>query len=139
MKPKGCLLDTGPLLALLIQNDIHHEKTKAILKNLSPPLRTCEAVISEACFLIQQADPNGPEEIIKLGQRNFYEIAFDVEEHYSPLQSLFKKYKDQEISLADACLIRMAENFEEPRILTFDSDFKIYRWDRNKPFVLLAE
>lgn len=138
MKPSGCLLDTGPLLALLIQNDTHHEKVKSILKNLAPPLRTCEAVISEACFLIQKVDPSGHQEIIQLGQRGFYEVAFDLEEHFYPLQALFKKYQDQAISLADACLIRLAEIYQEPRILTFDSDFKIYRWDRTKRFSILT-
>lgn len=138
MKPSGCLLDTGPLLGLLIRNDIHHEKTKALLKNLAPPFRTCEAVLSEACFLIQQADPRGPQEILELGQKGFYEITFDAEEHLYPLQNLFKKYEDQNISLADACLIRLAEIHQESRILTFDSDFKIYRWDRTKRFAIFA-
>ena len=38
------------------------------------------------------------------------------------------------ISLADACLIRCAEIHHEARILTFDEDFGVYRWARNKPF-----
>ncbi|MBI4124665.1 MAG: PIN domain-containing protein [Deltaproteobacteria bacterium] len=120
-----------------IRNDIHHEKTKALLKNLAPPLRTCEAVLSEACFLIQKADPKGPQEILKLGQKGFYELDFEIKEHLHPIQNIFKKYEDQNISFADACLIRMAEIHQEPRILTFDSDFKIYRWDRTQRFTIL--
>jgi hypothetical protein len=34
-------------------------------------------------------------------------------------------------------LIRCAELYDEPRILTFDSDFNVYRWTRNKRFDLL--
>ena len=41
------------------------------------------------------------------------------------------------ISLADACLIRCAEVHREARILTFDFDFKVYRWGRNKRFEIL--
>jgi predicted nucleic acid-binding protein len=42
-----------------------------------------------------------------------------------------------EVSFADACLIRCAEIHQEPRILTFDSDFSVYRWARNRKFDLL--
>lgn len=36
-----------------------------------------------------------------------------------------------------ACLIRCAEVHAEPRIATFDSDFGIYRWARNRRFDVL--
>lgn len=48
-----------------------------------------------------------------------------------------KKYADRPISLADACLIRCAEIHQEARILTFDSDFNIYKWGRNRTFEIL--
>lgn len=66
-----------------------------------------------------------------------YEIALSLEDHYSEVETLLKKYRKQRVSLADACLIRCAELHEEPRILTFDSDFWIYRWARNKSFLAL--
>lgn len=37
-------------------------------------------------------------------------------------------------SPADACLIQCAAIHDEPRILTFDRDFQIYRWGRNRKF-----
>src|SRR5437667_12295464 len=43
-------------------------------------------------------------------------------------------FRGRPISLADACLIRCAEIYEEARILTYDSDFGLYRWARNKKF-----
>jgi predicted nucleic acid-binding protein len=48
-----------------------------------------------------------------------------------------KKYSDRPISLADACLIRCAEIHREARILTFDRDFNVYKWERNRKFELL--
>ncbi len=36
------------------------------------------------------------------------------------------------MSLADACLVRMAEQYSEGLLLTLDSDFKIYRKHRNQ-------
>jgi len=41
------------------------------------------------------------------------------------------------IDLADACLIRLADQFGTADILTLDQDFSIYRWGKNKPFRML--
>jgi hypothetical protein len=41
---------------------------------------------------------------------------------------------DRPISFADACLIRSAEIHREARILTFDTNFRVYRWSRTKRF-----
>jgi predicted nucleic acid-binding protein len=50
---------------------------------------------------------------------------------------LLRKYADRPFSLADACLIRCAEVHQEARILTFDADFRVYRWARTRRFELL--
>jgi predicted nucleic acid-binding protein len=75
--------------------------------------------------------------VLALGRKSVFEISISIEDHWAFIESLLKKYKDRPISLADACLIRCAELYEDPRILTFDSDFRIYRWKRNSRFVLL--
>ena len=56
------------------------------------------------------------------------------DDHWPHLETLLRKYQDRPISLADACLIRCAEIHKEPRILTLDSDFGVYRWERRKRF-----
>lgn len=53
------------------------------------------------------------------------------------LESLLRKYKNIPISLADASLIRLAEQMEIADILTFDSDFLVYRWGKNKKFTII--
>jgi predicted nucleic acid-binding protein len=40
---------------------------------------------------------------------------------------LLAKYRETPMSLADACLVRMAELHAGARVFTIDSDFKIYR------------
>lgn len=36
------------------------------------------------------------------------------------------------MSLADACLVRMAEQYTDSVLLTFDSDFLVYRKNKNQ-------
>lgn len=47
------------------------------------------------------------------------------------MRSLSKKFRDVPMSLADACLVRMTET-ERSVALTLDSDFRIYRRNRNQ-------
>jgi len=133
----GVLLDTGPLVALLSRNDANHDRARQIFAECTPPFRCCEAVIAEACFLMRKVHATGPADVAALGARGVFSIAMSAQEHWAALAALLKKYSDRPASLADACLIRCAEVHQEPRILTFDSDFGIYKWGRSRKFEML--
>ena len=45
------LLDTGSLVAVLYARDQFHKWAVEKISKMSAPLLTCEAVITEACFL----------------------------------------------------------------------------------------
>jgi predicted nucleic acid-binding protein len=137
MNPAGILLDTGPLVALLSRDDAEHLRAAQLFSECLPPFRCCEAVIAEACYLMRKVDSAGPAEVVALGRKGVYQISMSLERHWTNVEVLMLKYANRPISLADACLIRCAEIHREPRILTFDSDFQIYRWARNKKFQLL--
>lgn len=131
------LLDTGPLVALMLKNDEMHEKAVSIFSTVKGTLITCEPVLTEACFLIRKAGPEVQQDILLLAIQEFYQVNFILSDHWREISSLFKKYQDQPISLADACLIRMAEIYNQPQIVTFDSDFEIYRWGGRKKFEIV--
>jgi predicted nucleic acid-binding protein len=133
----GVLLDTGPLVALLSRDDANHARARKLFAACAPPFRCCEAVLAEACFLIRKVDAAGPAEVLALGRKGVYTVAMSVQEHWADLETLLRKYADRPISLADASLIRCAEIHQEPRILTFDTDFSIYKWSRSKRFDIL--
>lgn len=137
MNPAGILLDTGPLVALLSKEDAEHDRAERLFSECLPPFRCCEAVVAETCFLMKKVHRAAPAEVIALARKGVYQISLSLEEHWTNIESLLKKYADRPISLADASLIRCAEIYREPRVLTFDSDFRIYRWARNKKFQLL--
>jgi uncharacterized protein len=137
VNPAGALLDTGPLVALLSKDDVNHEKARRLFAASAPPFRCCEPVVAESCFLMRKVHRAGPAEVVALGARGVYTIAISVEAHWTSIEALLKKYADRPISLADACLIRCAEIDEEARIATFDRDFGVYRWARNRKFAIL--
>jgi predicted nucleic acid-binding protein len=120
------LLDTGPLVALLNRRDEHHDWAKFQWAEASPPLLTCEPVLSEACFLLRR-EPGGSRAVMELLHRQVLKVAFHVEDHLEPVADLIRRYASIPMSLADACLVRMSEVVPESTILTLDHDFRLYR------------
>ena len=120
------LLDTGPLVALLDRNDRYHAWAAAHWGGVTPPLMTCEAVLTEACYLLRQS-PGGVNGVMEMLRRGIVTLPFRLEEHVAPVSRLLAKYADLPMSLADACLVCMAEIDAERSVLTLDSDFHVYR------------
>ena len=124
---RDALLDTGPLVASVNRHDQFHEWARAQLDNMTPPLLTCEAVLSEACFLLQERTGDTGKVILELVHRGIIEVRFQVKDNVAALINLMGKYSDIPMSFADACLVRMSEIYPERVLLTLDDDFLVYR------------
>lgn len=120
------MLDTGPLVALLNRRDRYHRWTTEQWADLELPVLTCEAVLTEACFLLRKS-PEGPKAALELVGRGVLKVAYDVEADVEALTRLMTRYADVPMSLADACLVRVIERQPAAAVLTLDSDFRVYR------------
>jgi predicted nucleic acid-binding protein len=125
------LLDTGPLVAFLNRRDCFHDWTVARMGELEPPFLTCESVVSEACFLLR-ATPAGPEAVLTLVERGliWVESAFPLDKEATALRELIGRYSKLPMSFADACLVRLSEQYPGARVFTLDRDFLVYRRNR---------
>ena len=90
------------------------------------PLLTCKAVLSEAVFLMQAAS-GGAEPILQMLDRGLIRIDFAMTDHRPDVFRWLRKYADQPMSVADACLVRMAEVVDASQVFTTDRDFLVYR------------
>jgi hypothetical protein len=94
------------------------------LKALRPPLLTCEAVLSEAAYLVRNL-PGGGEAVLELVARGVVAPAFRLQDEVVAVQRFVKRYR---ADLADACLVRMSEIHDDCLVVTIDSEFKsVYR------------
>jgi predicted nucleic acid-binding protein len=50
-----------------------------------------------------------------------------MQDQAASVRALMQRYGQVPMSLADACLVRMTELLNDPAVMTFDSDFRIYR------------
>lgn len=121
---RNVLVDAGFLVALLSRRDSHHHWAVTQAPDHAPPWRTCEAVLSEALHLLGARGVPG---IAGLVRRRALISGFNLDHDVEPVLKLLQKYADVPMSLADACLVRMAETLPDPVILTTDSDFRVYR------------
>ena len=128
---ENVILDTGPLVALLNRRDKFHNWALEYLDQIQPSMLSCEAVISEACFLLA-GTVTGVDSVMQMIQRKIIALSFHLDDHIEPVKRLLLKYRSVPMSLADACLIRMSELYPKSRIFTLDSDFNLYRKDRRR-------
>jgi uncharacterized protein len=120
------IVDTGPLVALLNRQDRAHGWVMAQLADIKPPMITCEAVLAEATYLTSPIK-GAREALIEMVSENFLQIGLQVQEQHAALLGMVKRYVNVPMSLADACLVRLAELHPKSQVLTLDSDFHIYR------------
>lgn len=115
------IADTGFLVAFANRNDRHHEWAR-----VTEPLLTCEAVLAEAAFHLQNVPL-----VLAMLEEDLIALAFDCRDHLPQLAALAQRYADRHPDLADLGLIRMSELHPRYSVITVDrEDFRVYR--RNK-------
>ena len=117
------ILDAGPLIAALNRDDVYHTWACETLRQIGPPFYSCPEVLAEAAAMTGQ-----PAAIVEMVAAGEVILAFDLTEQAAAVLSLLRKYADQGMDLADACIVRMTELVRETRVITVDrSDFSVYR------------
>lgn len=131
------LADTGPVVAYLDRSDRDHAWAKACFGRFREPLQTCEAVVAEALFLLHRGGIS-PEPLLKLLTRGVLQPVFSLKDEADAVSALIVRYRNVPMSLADACLVRMAEQSDQATVFTLDSDFLIYRKSNRRVLKILS-
>jgi predicted nucleic acid-binding protein len=131
------IVDTGPIVALLDADDQYHAWVRAQFARLRPPLLSCEAVLTESCFLIARAGGDASD-VLQLVERGVLSIAQLFDAEAASIARLMRRYRNVPMSLADACLVRLIELTSQATLFTLDSDFEIYRQKGRRLIPLLA-
>ena len=131
------ILDTGPLVALIDEDDEYHHWATERVHELKAPLLTCDAVLTETCFLLR-SHPVAFRylETFLTKKLIISSVASDLSVHH--VFNLMATYRNVPMSFADACLVCMIENHPGSTLFTLDSDFTIYRQQRHRLIPLIA-
>ena len=128
------IADTGFLVAFANRNDQHHEWAVRVAEHLTEPLLTCEAVLAETAFHLQDAGL-----ALTMIREGLGALAFECRDHLPQLLSLANRYADRRPDLADLCIIRMSELHPRHSVLTVDrADFRVYRRNKREAIPLVC-
>lgn len=130
------IADAGTIVALIDKRDSFHKWASKQAEILPIPFLTCEAVITESCYLLHNIF-EGEKTILTYLQKGILQIDFSLSNEVDAIQTLMQKYEDVPMSFADACLVRMSELADDISVFTLDSDFRIYRKNGKKEIPLI--
>jgi uncharacterized protein len=133
---KTWLVDTGPIVALLARDDAHHGWAVEQCKSAPATVHTCEAVLSEAAFLLKRGG-HDVDHLFALVETGFLRSDFDFQAQARPVRGLMRRYRDRPMGFTDACLVRMAELHPDACVWTVDGDFRVYRKNRRQTLSLV--
>ena len=131
------IVDAGPLVAFLDRRDAHHTWALERFRELHAPLLVCEPVLTETLFLLRRA-PAAQAAVLGHVRAGQLRIAFSLAQEIEAVEQLLTSYADVPMSLADACLVRMAELYGDHAVCTLDSDFHVYRKHGRTPIPLIT-
>jgi predicted nucleic acid-binding protein len=123
-------------VAYLKLDDKDHGWAEGVFRRLTGPVKTCDAALSEAFFLLQQTH-GGANKLLELLERGLVIPEFNLVAELPAVGQLIRRYESVPMSLADACLVRMAELHRDSAVFTLDSDFRIYRKNRRQAIALI--
>jgi uncharacterized protein len=130
------ICDTGPLVAYLNRNDPYHPWAVEAMKQVRPPLFTCEPVLTEAVYFLRE-DGVDPEPLFKLMEKDAIVLEFDLAAHWPRVRALMRRW--ERMDLADAAIVVMSELRPKSQVLTVDrKDFSIYRRNDRQVIDLIA-
>jgi predicted nucleic acid-binding protein len=120
------LIDAGPLIAYLRVAERHHAWAVEQFRRFSV-FSTCEAVLAEACArLAYHREDQSP--VVELLVSGALVADFDANRSADRVLRLMKKYADQPMDFADACIVAMTEQISNCLVVTLDhNDFLVYR------------
>ena len=124
------LVDAGPLIALIHEDDNEHGRCREAFVAMNEPLGTVWPAVAEAMHLLSFSwrAQDALWEMIESGAVQILSLGTD---DTSRMRELMRKYRDLPMDLADAGLVRVAERERLRRIFTLDRrDFQVYRPSR---------
>lgn len=119
------ICDTGPLVAYFNRNDPYHAWAIALLKQVRPPMLTCEPVLTEVAYFLRE-DGVEVDPLFQFLERGALRLDFDMATHWPRVRTLMARYK--QMDLTDAAVVVMSELHARCQVLTVDrKDFAVYR------------
>lgn len=137
MITKPVLTDTGPLVAILSEDDGQHDRCLQQSRLLRRPAYTCWPAVTEAAYLLRNV-PGGVRRLLAARDGTDFEILPLTVADFPGIKGILGTYADQGFDLADAALMYLAERENIDHVFTLDRrHFSVYVKKDTKPLLLI--
>jgi predicted nucleic acid-binding protein len=130
------LIDSGPLYAAFDTADAHHAKAYEFFRTCRGSYASTWPVVTEVAYLLR----NQPLVRIRFLEwiRQGAILMVDLTpEDLGRVIEVMEKYADLPADFADATLVAIADRLSVKEVVSFDSDFDIYRRADGAPLIRL--
>ncbi len=131
------LIDTGPLVAILDADDPAHAKCVDAFRSLPAPNYTCWQVITEACYLLRRFPAAVASLLEEVAERELILLPLGSDD-IEGIRQTMETYSDQQVDLADACLLHLANREGFCQVFTLDQrHFSVFRNAQGNPLEIV--
>jgi uncharacterized protein len=128
----GVLVDTGPIVAILSASDQYHRVCKEQLRNITGPLTTCGPVLTEAAWLLR-THRRALAALLSSFDGRLLRLAALNETDLAGIAAILSRFADQQVQLADASLVHLANRDGIQTVFTLDRrHFDVLRLARGR-------
>lgn len=139
MPGQKILIDTGPLVAILDADDPAHEKCVEAFRSLPAPNYTCWPVLTEACYLLRKFPKAVAALLDEVADGDLIALPLESDD-VAGVRQTFDTYHDQQVDLADACLVHLANREGIEQVFTLDRrHFSVFQTPDGKVLNILPE
>jgi predicted nucleic acid-binding protein len=138
MPSESVLVDTGFFAAIFNPGDQYHAACVAQTQRLPVgKAYTCWPVVTETVYLLRRYPAKRDEFLGAIANQEFTLLPLASDDVES-IQDVFEKYHDQDVDLADATLVHLADRETIRTVFTTDRrHFSVFRLRNGKQFHLL--
>jgi predicted nucleic acid-binding protein len=135
---RATLLDTGPVVAFVSRDDVHHEPTLLALRRSAATGRllcTSWEVVAEAYTLVRTRGAPVPspalaQAVLRWAWESAVTMLGTTESDHDRTAEILTKHIDQRLSYVDALLLALAERHAVDEVVTVDgAHFPVVRLD----------
>ena len=126
------LVDTGPVIALIVRKDRYHRWACSVLDEISGPMLTNTAVVTESFHLLRKTR-RGVAVLIQMIEEGYLKVENPYPASVQFIHQQLTKYQDIGASFADVAILAQYESYAEATIFTIDSDFDVYKTSNGNP------
>lgn len=115
------IADTSGLLALFNRGEPEHKEIREVVAGLEAPMVVSPYVVAEVDYLVATRVGTAAElEVLAELSGGAYVLPDIGQEDLARATAVVKKYRDQEIGVADASMVVLAERYATRTLLTLD-------------------